>query len=98
MAANDPRHCSHAVLTLTQLVAPLTLQADVRPYLTVLNPDTAILQEQCLRGKVPSALIGVSNPLLVKNFQAFPCILHLDSLYFQQQNLKNPSSQPLSQQ
>ena len=34
---NDPRECSHAVLTILSLIAPLTTTADVRPYITILN-------------------------------------------------------------
>lgn len=45
VVANDPRECSHAVLTVLSLIYPLTSAADVRPYLTVLNNDTEVYSE-----------------------------------------------------
>lgn len=42
---NDPMECSHAVLTLLSLIAPLTSTADIRPYITVLNNDMLVYSE-----------------------------------------------------
>ena len=42
IVANDPKECSHAVLTCLSLIHPLVSSADVRPYLTVLNEDTEV--------------------------------------------------------
>lgn len=82
IVANDPRECSHAVLTVLSLIHPLTTSADVRPYLTVLNDDTEVYSEMSKQKNFPNAIIGTSNPLLLKKLENFPAILNLDNLSY----------------
>jgi hypothetical protein len=46
-------------------------------------------------GIMPSAVIGVSSPLLTKNFASFPAILRLDNNYFKDSKTINPKTSPL---
>lgn len=97
VVANDPHECSHAVMTVLSLIHPLTTSADVRPYLTVLNNDTEVYSDLVRQGQIPNAIIGVANPLLMKKFENFPTILHLDNLSFVQNKQSNPASKPLTE-
>ena len=67
IVGNNPKECSHAVLTALSLIHPLTSAADVRPYLTVLNSDTEYFCELVKKKQTPDCIIGIANPLLVKN-------------------------------
>ena len=82
VVGGDPRECSHAILTALSLVHPLTSFADVRPYLTIQNCDTEVYHEMLKQGVEPKAVIGISSPLLTKNFSTFPAILRLDNNFF----------------
>jgi len=68
VVGGDPGECSHAILTMLSLVHPLTASADYRPYLTILNSDTDVYKEMVKNGTIPNAILGVSSPLLTKNF------------------------------
>jgi hypothetical protein len=46
-------------------------------------------------GVVPKAVIGVSSPLLTKNFASFPAILRLDNNYFKDTKTANPKTTSL---
>jgi len=67
----------------------------VRPYLTIQNCDTEVYYEMVKEGIVPKAVIGVSSPLLTKNFGSFPAILRLDNNFFKDQKMVNPKTTPL---
>jgi len=68
LVGEDPSECSHAVLTVMSLMAPLKPEqtADFRPYITLYDGD---VKEFALRAKSPAglgnAILGVSNPYLV---------------------------------
>ena len=67
----------------------------MRPYLTIQNCDTEVYYEMVKEGIVPKAVIGVSSPLLTKNFGSFPAILRLDNNFFKDQKMVNPKTTPL---
>jgi len=50
VVANDPKECSHAVLTCLSLIHPLVTTADVRPYLTVMDEDTEVYTKMVKAG------------------------------------------------
>ena len=77
---------------------PLTSCADVRPYLTIQNCDTEVYYEMVKEGIVPKAVIGVSSPLLTKNFASFPSILRLDNNFFKDSKMVNPKTVQLKQE
>lgn len=97
VVGGDPRECSHAILTALSLLHPLTTYADVRPYLTIQNCDTEVYYEMVKEGIVPKAVIGVSSPLLTKNFSSFPAVLRLDTNFFRESKTVNPKLMPLKQ-
>jgi Stabilization of polarity axis len=82
VVANDPKECSHAVLTFLSLIHPLVTTADVRPYLTVMDEDTEVYTKMVKVGKTPNVVLGIANPLLLKNLQNFTNVLHLDNMSF----------------
>ena len=45
VVGGDPREASHAILTMLSLIHPLTISADCRPYLTILNTDLEVYQD-----------------------------------------------------
>jgi hypothetical protein len=96
VVGGDPRECSHAILTMLSLMHPLTASADYRPYLTILNSDTEVYMEMVKKGTIPNAILGVSSPLLTKNFGSFPAILRFDSTFFNDKKIENPKSVPLT--
>jgi hypothetical protein len=49
-------------------------------------------------GIVPKAVIGVSSPLLTKNFASFPSILRLDNNFFKDSKMVNPKTVQLKQE
>lgn len=90
VVGGDPSECSHAVLTLLSLITPLTTQADFRPYVTVQNDDVLEYQDSMRQGQVGNLILGISSPLLARNFQQFPAILRLDSAFFRDKKVKDP--------
>ena len=90
VVGGDPRECSHAILTMLSLMHPLTASADYRPYLTILNSDTEVYHEMLKKGMIPNAILGISSPLLTKNFGSFPAILRFDSTFFTDKKIENP--------
>ena len=97
VVGSDPSECSHAILTMLSLITPLTTQADFRPYVTVQNDDVLEYHENIKQGKVGNLLLGISSPLLTRNFQQFPAILHLDSAYYKEKKWKDPKACELTQ-
>lgn len=91
IVGNDPKECSHAVLTCLSLIHPLTTTADVRPYLTILNADTDVYSELTKAKLIPNGIFGIANPLLTKNLSNFPAILHMDNFTYLQSKTKNPT-------
>ena len=90
VVGTDPGECSHAVLTLMSLISPLTTQADFRPYVTVQNDDILTYHEASKKGQVSNLILGISSPLLARNFDKFPAILRMDSAYYREKKLKDP--------
>ena len=82
VVGGDPKESSHAILTMLSLVHPLTVSADYRPYLTILKSDSEVYYEMIKKGSIPNAILGVSSPLLAKNFNQFPAILRFDQPFF----------------
>ena len=79
VVGSHPKECSHAIIALLSLISPLATTADIRPYSTVLNDDISEYQQALEKGILPNVILGVSNPLLAKNFKKFPAILRLDN-------------------
>ena len=96
VVGGDPQECSHAVLTILSLITPLTTQADVRPYVTVQNDDVLEYYDEIKKGNLSNLILGVSSPLLSKNFEKFHAILRLDSAYYSDKRLKNPKYEELT--
>ena len=46
--------------------------------------------ENIKQGKVGNLILGISSPLLTRNFQQFPAILRLDSAYYKEKKWKDP--------
>merc|ERR1712048_1403150 len=92
VVGGDPSECSHAILTMLSLITPLTTQADFRPYVTVQNDNVLEYHEDIRQGQVGNLILGVSSPLLARNFQQFPAILRLDSAYFAEKKVKDPKT------
>ena len=90
VVGTDPGECSHAVLTLLSLISPLTTQADFRPYVTVQNDDILAYHEAIKKGQVSNLILGISSPLLARNFDRFPAILRMDSAYYREKKIKDP--------
>ena len=42
-------------------------------------------------------ILGISSPLLTRNFQQFPAILRLDSAYYKEKKWKDPKVTELTQ-
>ena len=91
VVGGDPSECSHAILTALSLITPLTTQADFRPYVTVQNDDVLEYHDAIKQGQVGNLILGISSPLLARNFQQFPAILHMDSSYFRDKKFKDPA-------
>lgn len=67
IVGEDPSECSHAVLILMSLLAPLkpTQTVDFRPYITLYEGDTKDFSARCKNTGLGNAVLGVSNPYLV---------------------------------
>jgi hypothetical protein len=68
LVADDPTECSHGILTLLSLLAPLRPAdtVDYRPYITLYEGD---VKEFAAKGKaggsIGNVMLGVTNPYLV---------------------------------
>ena len=49
------------------------------------------------QGQVGNLILGISSPLLARNFQQFPAILRLDSAFFTDKKLKDPKQCEMTQ-
>lgn len=90
VVGGDPSQCSHAILTMLSLITPLTTQADFRPYVTVQNDDVLEYHDAIKQGQVGNLLLGISSPLLARNFREFPAILRMDAPYYREKKWKDP--------
>ena len=61
------------------------------------NDDVLEYYDDLKKGNLSNLILGVSSPLLAKNFDKVHAILRLDSAYFQDKKLKNPKSEELTQ-
>ena len=96
VVGEDPSECSHVVLVLISLLAPLRLPrtADYRPYITLYDTDA---KDFAVRGKTPAglgnAVLGVSNPYLVTFIGGNtnpPAVLHLERAHFLERKYQCP--------
>lgn len=74
--ASDPSLTSDAVVSLTQLISPLSYCGDFRPYFTIHDRDYneyAKAHPECL----PGAIIGVTNPHFSHVLAHWPHTLHI---------------------
>eukprot|EP00698_Gefionella_okellyi_P008108 TRINITY_DN1996_c0_g1_i4.p1 TRINITY_DN1996_c0_g1~~TRINITY_DN1996_c0_g1_i4.p1 ORF type:complete len:636 (-),score=120.47 TRINITY_DN1996_c0_g1_i4:1235-3064(-) len=75
-----PDQCSHAVLSLASLIAPLAYEGDLRPYFTVHDADFKDFtapppaDEKTLTRPV---MIGVTNPYFLKAMEHWPHIVSI---------------------
>ena len=42
------------------------------------------------QGQVGNLLLGISSPLLARNFQQCPAILRMDTAYYREKKLRDP--------
>jgi hypothetical protein len=53
--------------------------------------------DEIKKGNLSNLILGVSSPLLAKNFEKFHSILRLDTAYYSEKKLKNPKNEELTQ-
>lgn len=53
-------------------------------------------QDSIKQGKVGNLLLGISSPLLARNFQQFPAILRMDSAFYRDKKWKDPKESELN--
>jgi hypothetical protein len=49
------------------------------------------------QGQLSNLILGVSSPLLAKNFEKFHAILRMDSAYYQDKKLNDPKTEKIDQ-
>mmetsp|Transcript_25908 Transcript_25908/g.36104 ORF Transcript_25908/g.36104 Transcript_25908/m.36104 type:complete len:536 (+) Transcript_25908:2-1609(+) len=73
----SPSRTSSVVVSVISLISPLTYMGDYRPYFSIY--DASLPHFQALHDAkpevLPSLVLGVTNPFLLKTFQNFPNIL-----------------------
>jgi len=57
---------------------------------TIQNDDVLEYHDAIKKGQVSNIIIGISSPLLARNFEKFPAILRMDSAYYRDKKLKDP--------
>lgn len=78
IVADDTSLCSKVVLALIALIAPLKYTGDFRPLLSIFDPDFEIFQSQHNSKRLTSAVIGATNPVILKLLNKWPNLLHLE--------------------
>ena len=58
--------------------------------MTVQNDDVLDYHEGIKKGQISNVILGISSPLLAKNFDRFPAILRMDSAYYRDKKIKDP--------
>ncbi len=84
IVGDDPSECSHAVLIMLSILAPMRTNADYRPYLTLYESDVKEFQARSKKsGSIGNSIIGVSNPFLVSYLGGEGnAVLHMDRAHF----------------
>lgn len=78
--SNNAHIVSNAVLGAISLVSPLEFICDYKPYMTVYDDDFHAIQKMINQdARKISRIIGVTNPLFLKNLSKFPNILSLSN-------------------
>jgi hypothetical protein len=78
IVADDTSLCSKAVLSLQTLIAPLKYTGDIRPLLSIFDPDFQMFQAQLNSKRMNAALIGATNPVVLKLLSKWPNMLQLE--------------------
>lgn len=76
--AATPQECGDAVLAAVSLIAPISYGGDFRPYFTIYDGDFREIADahDASKGvKLPSGIIGVTNPIFLKVFRHWPNLL-----------------------
>jgi len=69
----SPERVSAAVIEAILLIAPVEFEGDLRPYLTIFDPELKPLQSEHDLDALRSIVLGLSNPLFLR-------VLTLDDL------------------
>lgn len=69
--------CTRAVFGVLSLISPIPYRGDFRPYFTVFDPDFKHFEDMYDHNSLPSVILGITNPFLLKRFENFPNILIL---------------------
>ncbi|GAB5368526.1 hypothetical protein AAMO2058_001326700 [Amorphochlora amoebiformis] len=77
VTADSPQLVSEVVLALVSLISPLTFKGDYRPYFSIFDDSMAHFQSlhDARPDVLPSLILGVTNPFLLKTFQNFPNVI-----------------------
>lgn len=65
------------MFALQSIVAPFTSSSDFYPYITVFDKEVDTIRKTFQLNR-DGIVIGGTNPLFTKNFEAFPNVLRLD--------------------
>jgi len=95
--SKTPSHCSHIVLSLISLIAPLRFTGDYRPFITIYDSDINVFSKDHNESKLSNVIIGCSNPFFLKSFSSFPAIFHYEKSYYEDKGLKNPKTADINQ-
>jgi len=98
IVGDDPSECSHAVLIMLSILAPMRTNADYRPYLTLYESDVKEFQARSKKsGSIGNSIIGVSNPFLVSFFGGEGnAVLHMDRAHFSEKKYQSPKDTELT--
>lgn len=73
---SSPPLVAQAVLALTSLVWPLTYAGDFRPFFNI-HSDAFRAMQAAKSPALPSVLLGVTNPFILKTLKGWPHVLQL---------------------
>ena len=93
---DDPTECSHIVLIILSLLAPLRSLADYRPYMTLYEGDVRELAGMGKKGQVGNVVIGVSNPYLKTYIGEMQAVLHFERAHFIEKKYQCPKDLELN--
>ena len=99
VVGEDPAECSHLVLLLMSILAPLKPTSDYRPYLTLYEGDVKDFAARAKQSSLGNVVIGVSNPYLVTYMGGTnnpPAVLHLERGYFHEKKYQAPKDVDLT--
>lgn len=76
----SPPQCSDAVIGLVSLISPLRYCGDYRPYFTIHDSDfKTYTQSPSDTAKLPSLILGVTNPFFFKALSHWPHVITVGS-------------------